>query len=89
MSGPGVGAGDAGRIAAVIPVWNGREWLERLLDSLARQTRPAAETIVVDNGSTDGADELRALARRARDRHGPQRRIRRGGESRHWRMRGG
>jgi N-acetylglucosaminyl-diphospho-decaprenol L-rhamnosyltransferase len=45
-------------VAAVVPVWNGREWLERMLASLARQTRAAAETIVVDNGSTDGAPEL-------------------------------
>lgn len=45
-------------VAAVVPVWNGREWLERLLASLARQTRAAAEVIVVDNGSTDGAPEL-------------------------------
>jgi GT2 family glycosyltransferase len=45
-------------IAAVAPVWNGREWLERMLASLARQTRPVTELIVVDNGSTDGADEL-------------------------------
>ncbi len=45
-------------IAAVAPVWNGREWLERMLASLARQTKPAAALIVVDNGSTDGASEL-------------------------------
>jgi GT2 family glycosyltransferase len=45
-------------VAAVVPVWNGREWLDRLLASLARQTRTAAEVIVVDNGSTDGAPEL-------------------------------
>jgi GT2 family glycosyltransferase len=45
-------------IAAVAPVWNGREWLERLLTSLARQTRPLTEVIVVDNGSSDGADKL-------------------------------
>jgi GT2 family glycosyltransferase len=45
-------------IAAVAPVWNGREWLELLLASLARQTRPVTELIVVDNGSTDGADKL-------------------------------
>lgn len=45
-------------VAAVVPVWNGREHLNRLLDSLARQTRPPAEILVVDNGSTDGAPEL-------------------------------
>lgn len=52
-------------ICAVVPVWNGRALLERLLLSLERQTRPAAELWVVDNGSTDGAPEL-ARARGAR-----------------------
>ena len=45
-------------ITAVVPVWNGRELLERLLDSLEAQTEPAGELLVVDNGSTDGAPEL-------------------------------
>jgi GT2 family glycosyltransferase len=45
-------------IAVVVPVWNGRELLERLLDSLDRQTLPASEVIAVDNGSSDGAPEL-------------------------------
>ncbi|HWB83372.1 MAG TPA: glycosyltransferase family 2 protein [Bryobacteraceae bacterium] len=48
----------AATITAVIPVWNGREWLERLLDTLAAQTTPATEWIAVDNGSTDGAPEI-------------------------------
>jgi GT2 family glycosyltransferase len=47
-------------LAAVVPVWNGRQWLARLLASLARQTRPVADLIVVDNGSTDGAPALAA-----------------------------
>jgi GT2 family glycosyltransferase len=45
-------------ISAIVPVWNGRELLERLLASLEAQTEPAAELLVVDNGSTDGAPEL-------------------------------
>jgi GT2 family glycosyltransferase len=45
-------------IAAIVPVWNGRVLLERLIASLERQTLPASELIVVDNGSTDGAPEL-------------------------------
>src|SRR5437660_1466897 len=45
-------------ITAIVPVWNGRELLEKLLDSLDRQTTRAAEIIVVDNGSTDGAPEV-------------------------------
>ncbi|MCU1263172.1 MAG: glycosyltransferase family 2 protein [Bryobacterales bacterium] len=45
-------------VSAIVPVWNGRELLAKLLDSLSRQTRPAAEVLVIDNGSTDGAPEL-------------------------------
>jgi len=44
-------------ISAIVPVWNGREMLLRLLDSLALQTAPVAEVLVVDNGSADGAPE--------------------------------
>ena len=47
-------------ITAVIPVWNGRELLGRLLDSLERQTTPVDELLVIDNGSTDGAPEMAA-----------------------------
>ncbi len=44
-------------LAAIVPVWNGRPLLEKLLASLARQTLRADELVVVDNGSTDGAPE--------------------------------
>jgi GT2 family glycosyltransferase len=46
------------KITAIVPVWNGRELLERLLASLAAQTQPADEVIVVDNGSNDGAPDV-------------------------------
>jgi GT2 family glycosyltransferase len=45
-------------ISAIVPVWNGRELLERLLASLAAQTRRADELLVVDNGSEDGAPDV-------------------------------
>src|SRR5215475_13885151 len=45
-------------ISAIVPVWNGRDLLDRLLATLAVQTVPAGECIVVDNGSSDGAPEL-------------------------------
>jgi GT2 family glycosyltransferase len=48
----------AAGIAAVVPVWNGRPLVERLIASLERQTLPASEFIVIDNGSTDGAPDL-------------------------------
>jgi hypothetical protein len=45
-------------VAAVIPHWNRRELLAKLLDNLGRQTRAFDEVIVVDNGSTDGSAEM-------------------------------
>jgi len=45
-------------ISAIVPVWNGRELVARLLATLVAQSRPAAEVLVVDNGSTDGAPQL-------------------------------
>jgi GT2 family glycosyltransferase len=45
-------------IAAIVPVWNGRDLVERLIASVQLQTRPPSELIVIDNGSTDGAPEL-------------------------------
>jgi len=45
------------RVALVIPNWNGRGWLEGCLGSIAAQSRPPNEVIVVDNGSTDGSRE--------------------------------
>lgn len=47
-------------VTAIVPVWNGRELLAKLLASLIGQTCPAAEILVIDNGSTDGAPELAA-----------------------------
>jgi GT2 family glycosyltransferase len=43
------------RVAAVVPNWNGRRWLPGCLASLAAQTQPADEVVVVDNASTDGS----------------------------------
>ncbi len=44
-------------VSAIVPVWNGRAMLERLIGSLHAQTYPVAEIVVVDNGSKDGAPE--------------------------------
>jgi GT2 family glycosyltransferase len=49
------------RVSVVIPSWNGRRWLDVILPSLERQRFRDFETMVVDNGSTDGSVEhLRA-----------------------------
>src|SRR5579863_9904502 len=45
-------------LTAVIPTWNRRDLLLKLFESLAVQTRPFDEIIVVDNGSTDDSAEL-------------------------------
>lgn len=43
------------QVTVVIPNWNGKGLLEPCLDSLYRQEFQDFETIVVDNGSTDGS----------------------------------
>lgn len=40
-------------ISIVIPVWNGRTWLDGCLSSIAAQTISPLEVIAVDNGSDD------------------------------------
>jgi len=44
-------------VSLVIPTWQRRDLVLRLLDLLETQTRRADEVIVVDNGSTDGTAE--------------------------------
>lgn len=44
---------DSAPITIVIPNWNGRRWLAPCLDSVTAQSTPAAEVILVDDGSTD------------------------------------
>jgi len=46
------------RVSVVIPALNEERRLGPLLASLARQTRPADELVVVDDGSTDGTAAL-------------------------------
>jgi GT2 family glycosyltransferase len=48
-------------VSAVIPNWNGRQWLAPCLSALARGSLAPSEVIVVDNGSQDGSlDYLRS-----------------------------
>lgn len=49
---------NGGDVTVIVPVWNGRSLLERLLCGLRAQTRAAAEVLVVDDGSRDGSAEL-------------------------------
>lgn len=45
-------------LSVIIPVYNGREYLSEAIDSLLQQTSPPEEIIVIDDGSTDGTDQL-------------------------------
>lgn len=52
----------APRITLVVPARDEQERLPRCLASVAAQTRPADEVVVVDNGSTDDTARLAAAA---------------------------
>ena len=45
-------------ISIIVPVYNVRQFLEQCLESLEKQTYKDYEVILVDDGSTDGSDEL-------------------------------
>jgi len=42
-------------LSVIIPNWNGKQFLAECIDSLKKQTFCDFETILVDNGSTDGS----------------------------------
>jgi GT2 family glycosyltransferase len=45
-------------ISVIVINWNGRQYLQACLDALAAQQGVSFETLVVDNGSTDGSVEF-------------------------------
>ena len=47
-----------GTISVIVPSLDDADYLAACLDALARQTRPADEIIVVDNGSTDATPDV-------------------------------
>ena len=55
---PGTSSGDAGQTSVIIPSRNEATNLPTLLASLAAQTSPPLEVLVVDDGSTDGTAEV-------------------------------
>ena len=46
------------KISAVIPAYNSEVTIGRAIDSVLKQTRPADEVLVVDDGSTDSTAEI-------------------------------
>lgn len=45
-------------ISIVIPVYNSAQYLKRCVDSICRQTFKNFQTVLVDDGSTDGSGEI-------------------------------
>ncbi|MEM1315805.1 MAG: glycosyltransferase family 2 protein [Pseudomonadota bacterium] len=56
--------GDVPKVSALVPVWNGADFVTRTLDTLAAQTWPNLEIVIGDDASPDGRtpDVLRAWA---------------------------
>ncbi|MDR2206901.1 MAG: glycosyltransferase [Flavobacteriaceae bacterium] len=46
------------KISVIVPVYNVEKHLEKCLDSLANQTFPDVEILVVNDGSTDGSQKI-------------------------------
>ncbi|MGA9525396.1 MAG: glycosyltransferase family A protein [Myxococcaceae bacterium] len=46
------------RVSVVVPLYNKARWVRRSLDSIAAQSLRDFEVIVVNDGSTDGSEEL-------------------------------
>ena len=47
-------------VSVIVPVRDGERYLAEALESILGQTRPAAEVVVVDDGSTDGTAAVAA-----------------------------
>ncbi len=52
------GGAVSGRVSVIVVSWNSRDFLPGCLASVQAQTYADVETIVVDNGSTDGSADL-------------------------------
>jgi glycosyltransferase involved in cell wall biosynthesis len=46
------------RVSVIIPVYNSEKHISRAIDSVLRQTLPACEVIVINDGSKDGTEKV-------------------------------
>ncbi|HEX7024733.1 MAG TPA: glycosyltransferase family A protein, partial [Gemmatimonadales bacterium] len=56
------GSGNPERVSCIVPVYNGSRFLLQALRSIAAQTWPHTEVIVIDDGSTDATPSLAEAA---------------------------
>lgn len=45
-------------LSIIVPIYNTKEYLNRCVDSILKQTYPDVEILLVDDGSTDGSGEI-------------------------------
>ena len=48
--------------SVIIPLYNKKNYIQRALDSVCAQNHPYKEIIVVNDGSSDGGDEIARLS---------------------------
>jgi|GEM_PF-4805152 len=55
-------------ISIIVPVYNLRDYLDRCVNSIVRQTYSNLEILLIDDGSTDGSGQLAEAWRQRDDR---------------------
>ena len=51
------------KVSIITVVYNGAEYIERAIDSVASQSYPNIEYLIIDGGSTDGTLEILEIGR--------------------------